>query len=93
MQTYIAVNEETGIIKSYVGEDATRLYQVKIIIQGLKALKLGMRLTRTATPKALFAMATKLTGTTYRRGEYDKAITELQFVVALKQATIPVVYE
>jgi len=38
MQTYIAVNEETGMIKSYVGEDATRLYQVKIIIQGLKAL-------------------------------------------------------
>lgn len=78
-------------VTAYVGEDATRLLRAKMVIQALKALKVGMRLTRSATPTNTFKIASQYTGKKYSRGEYDRAIEDLrQWCIAMELA-LPIV--
>jgi len=83
------IGTKNGAHVSYVGSDATALFQVKVIISGLKACKIGMRLSRNATPTHLFKLASRYTGNKYKRGDYDLAITELAQWGLTMQTALP----
>lgn len=87
--SHITINHD-GSISAYVGEDATRLFQAKVIRQGLKACKIGMRLTRNATPSHLFKMTGEFTGKTYKRGQYDQAIADLDLWISAMTCALPI---
>jgi hypothetical protein len=61
--------------------DQTDLYAISlqclITRQALEAIKRGMRLTRSATPKAMMTRAGALTGIAYKARDYDQAIADL----------------
>ena len=75
---------------SYVGEDAARYYQARVLLAGLRAVKHGMRITRTATPTNVLKMAGQFTGKKYKRGQIDIAIADLTDWVALMMLAMPI---
>jgi hypothetical protein len=90
--SYITVRPEHGVT-SYVGQDATRLLHAKTVFHALRACKIGMRITRTATPTRTFALASKITGKTYRRGQYDQAMADVRQWIVTMEAALPIVRE
>tara|TARA_R110000868_G_scaffold12052_6_gene58528 strand:+ start:3953 stop:4228 length:276 start_codon:yes stop_codon:yes gene_type:complete len=78
---------------SYIGLDATRLLHAKTVFHALKACSLGMLLTRTATPTRTFALASKITGKTYKRGQYDRAMADVRLWIVTMEAALPVIKE
>lgn len=78
---------------SYVGQDATRLLHAKTVFHALKACKLGMRLTRTATPTRTFALASRITGKAYKRGQYDQAMADVRQWIVAMEAALPIIRE
>ena len=52
-------------------------YQALVARQGLKAIKVGMRVNTSYTPKNCMAMASKLTGKKFKARDYDGAIAAL----------------
>jgi hypothetical protein len=52
-----------------------------------------MRLTRTATPTRTFALASKITGKTYRRGQYDQAMADVRLWIGTMEAAFPMIQE
>ena len=90
--SYITVRPEHGVT-SYVGQDATRLLHAKTVFHALRACKIGMRITRTATPTRTLALASKITGKTNKRGQYDQAMADVrQWIVTMEEA-LPIVRE
>jgi len=79
-----------GRVQSYIGEDSTRLFQAKVVKQGLRACKLGMRLSRNATPTTLFALTKQFTGKSYKRGQYDIAIADLDIWINTMTLALPI---
>lgn len=53
-------------------------YQALVTKQGLKAIKMGMRLNRAYTPKNLKLMTEKITGKTFKARDYDGMIAALE---------------
>lgn len=78
---------------SYIGQDATRLLHAKTVFHSLQACKIGMRITRTATPTRTFALASKITGKTYKRGQYDQAMADVRQWIVTMEAALPIVRE
>ena len=78
---------------SYIGQDATRLLHAKTVFHALRACQIGMRLTRTATPTRTFALAGKITGKTYKRGQYDRAMADVRLWIVTMEAALPVINE
>ena len=89
MDSYIAQRGEG--VTAYVGPDATRLLHALSVKHALKAIKHGMRLTRTATPKASLERAGKITGKVYKRGQYDQAIADVDQWIFAMRAALPVI--
>ena len=73
--------------------DAIKIYQAKVVRQGLKACKIGLRLNRAYTPTNLMNMVTKITGKKFTRGKYDEAISAMDAWIAAADASIPIVDE
>jgi hypothetical protein len=55
----------------------TETFRVIALRQGLKLLKVGIRPNTAWTPGQTLASAGRITGQTYKRGEYDRAIADL----------------
>ena len=89
MDSYIVIRGEG--VKAYVGPDATRLLHALSVKHALKAVKHGMRLTRTATPMRSLELAGKITGKRYKRGQYDQAIADVEQWIYAMQAALPVI--
>ena len=49
-----------------------------VVKQGLKALKIGLRINRSATPKTLMRRAHEITGKTFKPRDYDGAIKAIE---------------
>ena len=75
MSSSISFTQNGGA--SYTGAEAVDVFRIKCVVQGLKAAKIGMMLTRGATPAKMLAMASSYTGIKYKRGAYDLAIADL----------------
>jgi hypothetical protein len=71
-----------GIVAT--GEGIT-VYQALVVKQGLKAIKVGMRLNRSYTPKNLMAMTTKITGKKFKARDYDGAIAAIEAWIGERQ--------
>lgn len=91
-QSYISVR--SGEVVSYVGPDATALYQA-IILKGSLNLWIGtgMRPTRHATPLLMLGIAARITGKKYKtsRKGARKAVVDLEIWIAAMKTAIPVV--
>lgn len=57
-------------------------YQALCAKQGLLAIKQGMRLNTSYTPRNCMAVASKLTGRKFKPRDYDGAIAALEEVIA-----------
>ena len=88
--SYITVDEKNGIT-GFHGHDATRLLHARTVKHALRACKLGFRLTRTATPTRSFAMASRITGKAYKRGQYDQAIADVNQWIWAMESALPVI--
>ena len=67
---------------TFAGKAAVDTYRMVALISGLKLYaKTKMKPNRAWTPTAMMALATHFTGNKYRRGQYDQAIEDLQYVL------------
>ena len=87
-----ALHVRDGKITAYVGFDATRLYRVRTLKSFIDLhKKTGMIPTRGVTITKMFKMAKEYTGQTYKRGEHDRAVNDLNVWIANMMAALPVV--
>ena len=93
--SYITVKNKgkKSTITSYVGPDATHLFQARTLVISLKALQKGFMLTRGATPTRMLSLATSFTGKKYKRGQYDEAINDVQIWVNTMECALPILVE
>jgi hypothetical protein len=62
----------------FVGPDATHLIRATMLKHAIKMAKSGMLITRGMTLTKSMKMVTYYTGKTYKRGQADAAIADLQ---------------
>jgi len=62
--------------------DGIKRYQALCAKQGLKAIKLGLRINTAYTPKNCRLMAEKLTGKKFKARDYDGMIAALEEFIA-----------
>jgi hypothetical protein len=89
--SYITVKNDQ--ITSYIGPDATHLFQARTLVISLKALQKGFTLTRGATPTRMLALASTFTDKKYKRGEYDRAINDVQIWINTMECALPIIVE
>lgn len=85
----IVANQHGAI--GFHGRDATELYRVMVLRQGLKLLKVGIAPTRGFTYKKGLAIASVYTGRTYKRSEVDQAVKDLTVWIETMKSAIPVI--
>ena len=62
----------------FVGRDGVNTYRAAALKAGLKLYALhGIKPNRGWTPTAMLRAAGQITGKTYKRGEYERAISDL----------------
>ena len=62
----------------FAGPDAVQLFRAATLRSALGLLKVGIIPTRGLTKTKALAMVTQYTGQTYKRGEFDRAMKDLQ---------------
>jgi hypothetical protein len=63
---------------TFTGAAGVTTYQALVIRKALELyVKTGIRVNRAYTPTAMLNTASKITGKQFKRGEYQKAISEL----------------
>ena len=76
---------------SFDGHDAVRLYQALVLRAGLKLYKsTSVCPNRTWTPSKMLLLAGVICGKTYKRGQYQEAITDLNVWIETMKSAIPV---
>jgi hypothetical protein len=78
--------EQTANGTTIITGEGISTYQALVVKQGLKAIKVGLRLNRSYTPKNLMAMATKITGQKFKARDYDSAIEALESWIEERKA-------
>lgn len=87
--SYIEYSRENGPI-SFVGPDATRLFQCQVLQSAIRLLKSNITPTRGLTMKKALNLATHFTKKEYKRGEADKAIVDLDKWIVAMRAALPI---
>lgn len=90
MAGQVEFSQSTGTV-AHVGQDGVGLYQARVVRQGLKACKNGMRLNRAYTPTNLMAMVLQITGKKFKLKQYDEAIAAMDAHISAAEAAVPVV--
>ena len=75
---------------SFNGPDGVRLFGAITLRSALKLHKIGIKVNRHTTNKILFMKATAYTGKTYKRGEFDRAMSDLTAWIDAMRSAIPV---
>lgn len=79
---------------AFVGQDAVAFYCATVIASGLRLYgKSHIIPARAWKPMTMLAAASKITGKTYKRGEYIKAADDLQTWADTMKAALPVTYQ
>jgi hypothetical protein len=79
-----------GRIVGYYGSDATQLFRVRMIKSAIELhKKTGLIPTRGVTITKLFKAAGQYTGQTYKRGEHDRAASDLGVWIATMMSALP----
>lgn len=90
MQQQSHIQSHAGGAISFVGADATKLYSATVLKSALRLYaKTGMKVNRAYTPSAMLAAAERITGKTYRRGQYQQAQDDLQTWCDTMSAALP----
>lgn len=83
--------DKTGRIVGYIGHDATQLFRVRMLKSAIELhKKMGLIPTRGATITKMFAMAGQYTGQKYKRGEHDRAASDLRVWIETMLSALPV---
>ena len=81
-----------GSASSFVGRDAVSLFAAAALQSALGLYaKTGMMVNRAYTPSAMLAAASRTTGKTYKRGQYQQAADDLKVWCDAMKAALPVV--
>lgn len=84
--------DKTGKVSAYIGPDATQLFRAKATKMAISLhQKTGMIPTRGVTITKLFTIAGQYTGKKYKRGEHEKAISDLSIWINTMVTALPVV--
>lgn len=77
---------------SFVGPDAVELFRVAVLASAMGLYKAGIKPSRNAMtgPQAL-KDASRYTGVTYKRGEYDRAKADLKVWIETMKSALPIV--
>jgi hypothetical protein len=76
---------------TFSGKEAVTVYQAVVLKTAISMYaKTGMRVNRAYTPKAMLATASSITGNKYKRGEYSKAVSDLEKSIEKMKENIPV---
>lgn len=79
---------------SYVGPDATHLFRAKMLRSAIKLHhKTGMIPIRGVTITKMFAIAKQYTGQNYKRGEHERAISDLTVWIETMLSALPIIKE
>ena len=78
-------------VTAFIGLDSTRLLHARTVYHALKACKMGMRITRSATPTRCFELASKITGKHYKRAQYDQAMADVRAWILAMESALPVI--
>ena len=77
---------------AFVGADATALFRATALKIGLRMYaKFKMQPNRMWTPTAMLQAAGKITGKTYKRGQYEQAAADVETWANEMRAALPVV--
>lgn len=80
-----------GISTSYIGKDATHLFRVKMLRSSINLhMKTGMIPTRGVTITKMFKIAQEYTGQTYKRGEHERCIADLDVWISTMLSAMPI---
>ena len=79
---------ESGIVFS--GSDAVTLYAVTVLRSAIRLHKKTGMLPRGARVAEMFAYASRFTGQTYKRGEHDRAIADLDVWIETMASALPI---
>jgi len=93
MESYLGVNDK-GKVTSHVGADAVRRFHAITVKHAIKMIgETGGKIipTRGYNMKRGLADAGKITGKTYKRTEWQKAIDDLDVWIAEMTAALPVI--
>lgn len=72
------------------GPDAMKWMKAIALRSSLKFYaKTGMKMTRVATPTMMLTMASEFSGKPYKRGEYDKAVADLDKWIETMRYALP----
>lgn len=96
MKDSFVVVDKNGKIVSYIGEDATKVVQARVVAHGLEVYaKYKMKVNTMYTPMRMLATATSITGKKYKRGkkQYLLAAADLTLWADTMMAAMPVRYE
>ena len=92
MEDHVEVLNGGAIVFS--GFDATRLFAAMSIRAAIKLHKnTRMFATRGLTVKSMFAAASRYTGVVYKRGDHDRAISNLTVWIETMKSALPVVID
>jgi len=85
------VYDKSGRAVSFVGEDATRLYQAAALHSGLGLLMSGIKPNRAWTITNALAAATRFTGQHYKRSRAEIALAraDLQVWIQNMKSALP----
>jgi hypothetical protein len=87
-QSSISYNRK-GEAVSFSGPEAVELFRAGVLASALPLYAIGLRYPGTISGPQALKEATKYTGVKYRRGEYEKAKTDLFAYIKRVQPTIP----
>jgi len=89
-QSFLRVQD--GKVTGYVGPEATEAFRAISIGSALKFYaKTGMKVNRVYTPTRMLAVASSMTGKTYKRGQYEQAGDDLIGWANEIKASLPIV--
>ncbi len=89
MESYIESNSGHT---TFVGPDATKLYQAMTLVSGLRMYaKCGIIPTRGWPVSRMIALASQFTGKRYKRGEASKAAADVQIWIEAMKTALPII--
>lgn len=81
--------DTNGNARCFSGKDAVEVFRAATLASALGLLSKGICPTRGFTAKKAFAMVKEYTGQTYKRGEFDRARSDLKVWIETMKSAIP----
>jgi len=84
------INQHGGI--TFSGGEAVSIYQAIVLKSAIGMYaRTRMKVNRSYTPTNMLATAGRITGKTYKRGQFQEAIADLDQFIILQKEKVPVV--